>query len=174
MALVSKVYGTGGGDAIDSATTALLEELVDFFPKGKRELLAKALGKLKTLENRAKHGSIAVVERFHRTFKELMRRTIIPEEQSAYEHEAQLIIDWYNEHRPHMTLEGKTPNEVYYLRPAANEQPRFEPRECWPVESPCAKPQVEVDGDPGDAIILELDCLQGRRHLPIIRSRRAA
>ncbi len=41
------------GDAIDSATTALLEELVDFFPKGKRELLAKALGKLKTLENRA-------------------------------------------------------------------------------------------------------------------------
>ncbi len=121
-----------------------------------------------------KHGSIAVVERFHRTFKELMRRTIIPEEQSEYEREAQLIIDWYNEHRPHMTLEGKTPNEVYYSRPAANEQPRFELRERWPVDSPCAKPQVEVDGDPGDAIVLELDCLEGRRHLPIIRSRRAA
>ena len=38
---------------IDAATTALLEELVDFFPKGKREVLAKALAKLKHLENKA-------------------------------------------------------------------------------------------------------------------------
>jgi putative transposase len=121
-----------------------------------------------------KHGSIAVVERFHRTFKELMRRTIIPEEPSQYEREAQLIIDWYNEHRPHTTLEGKTPNEVYFSRPAANEQPRFELRERWPIDSPCAKPQVEVDGEPGDPIVLEFDCLEGRRHLPIIRSRREA
>ena len=39
------------GDAIDLAATALLEELVSFFPKGRRELLAKALGKLKQLES---------------------------------------------------------------------------------------------------------------------------
>ena len=39
------------GDAIDTATTALLEELVSFFPKGRRELLAKALGKLRKLES---------------------------------------------------------------------------------------------------------------------------
>jgi hypothetical protein len=38
------------GDAIDGATTALLEELVGFFPKERRRLLAKALGKLRTLE----------------------------------------------------------------------------------------------------------------------------
>lgn len=41
------------GDAIDGATTALLEELVDFFPKARRRLLAKALGKLKALETMA-------------------------------------------------------------------------------------------------------------------------
>jgi len=41
------------GDAIDLATTALLEELVAFFPLAKRRLLAKALSKLKTLEARA-------------------------------------------------------------------------------------------------------------------------
>ena len=41
------------GDAIDLATTALLEELVAFFPLAKRRLLAKALAKLKTLEARA-------------------------------------------------------------------------------------------------------------------------
>lgn len=41
------------GDAIDHATTALLEELVDFFPSGKRQVLAKALAKLKNLEAKA-------------------------------------------------------------------------------------------------------------------------
>jgi len=38
------------GDAIDGATAALLEELVDFFPSARRRLLAKALGKLKAFE----------------------------------------------------------------------------------------------------------------------------
>ena len=46
------------GDAIDGATTALLEELVDFFPQGKRRVLSKALAKLKHLETAA----LAVVE----------------------------------------------------------------------------------------------------------------
>lgn len=38
------------GDAIDGATNALLEELVDFFPQGRRRVLGKALAKLKKLE----------------------------------------------------------------------------------------------------------------------------
>lgn len=41
------------GDAIDRATTALLEELIDFFPSGKRQVLSKALAKLKTFEQKA-------------------------------------------------------------------------------------------------------------------------
>jgi len=41
------------GDAIDAATTALLEELVDFFPNGKRQILNKALAKLRTFETKA-------------------------------------------------------------------------------------------------------------------------
>ncbi|MDP1798388.1 MAG: hypothetical protein Q8K78_12930 [Planctomycetaceae bacterium] len=39
-----------GGDVLDHATTALLEELVDFFPSGKRTVFRKALEKLKKLE----------------------------------------------------------------------------------------------------------------------------
>lgn len=39
-----------GGDAIDGATTALLEELVDFFPQARRRVLGKALDKLRKLE----------------------------------------------------------------------------------------------------------------------------
>ena len=69
---------------------------------------------------------------------------------------------------------GKTPNEVYHSRPPAHEQPRFEPRRDWPCKSPCAKPQVDVDRKAGDPVIIEIDCHEGRSHLPIIRVRRAA
>jgi hypothetical protein len=41
------------GDAIDLGTQALLEELCDFFPQGRRKLLRKALEKLKRLETLA-------------------------------------------------------------------------------------------------------------------------
>ena len=41
------------GDAIDHATTSLLEELVDFFPKSRRALLSKALAKFRHLETKA-------------------------------------------------------------------------------------------------------------------------
>ena len=42
-----------GGDVLDQATTALLEELVDFFPSGRRAVFRKALEKLKALEQMA-------------------------------------------------------------------------------------------------------------------------
>ncbi len=42
-----------GGDVLDVATTALLEELVDFFPSAKRTVFRKALIKLKQLETLA-------------------------------------------------------------------------------------------------------------------------
>ena len=41
------------GDAIEHATTALLEELVDFFPRDRRRLLGKALEKLNKLNQMA-------------------------------------------------------------------------------------------------------------------------
>ncbi len=121
-----------------------------------------------------KHGSIAIVERFHRTLKGILRLITVPEEQSQFEQEVMLTIDWYNECRPHTTLGGKTPNEVYFSRPAAHEQSRREPRSGWPRGSPCAKPQVDIEGEPGDPIVLEIDCLEGRRHLPVISTHRAA
>jgi hypothetical protein len=38
------------GDSIDHATTALLEDFVDFFPSRKRPAMAKALAKIKQIE----------------------------------------------------------------------------------------------------------------------------
>jgi putative transposase len=121
-----------------------------------------------------KHGSIAVVERFHRTLKEILQLITVPEDQPQFEREVGFLIDWYNECRPHDTLGGRTPNEVYFSRPPANEQPRIEPRRHWPRGSPCAKPQVGIEGEPGDPFIFTIDCHEGRRHLPVIRAHRVA
>lgn len=41
------------GDAVEQATTALLEELADFFPSRRRTLLRKALAKMKRIEDLA-------------------------------------------------------------------------------------------------------------------------
>jgi hypothetical protein len=35
-------------------------------------------------------------------------------------------------------------------------------------------PQVHINGEPGDAIIVEIDFHQGRRHLPVLRACRVA
>jgi hypothetical protein len=40
------------GDALDSATNALLEEIVDFFPKPQRDVLRKALAKGREVQER--------------------------------------------------------------------------------------------------------------------------
>jgi len=42
-----------GGDALDGATAALLEELVDFFPSPRRKVLRKAMDKLGVFQAKA-------------------------------------------------------------------------------------------------------------------------
>jgi putative transposase len=121
------------------------------------------------------HGSIAVIERCIRTLKESLRRlTVIPYSRRAFQRELNLIADWHNEHRPHETLGGRTPNEVYYDRFPAHRRPRYETRERWPRGSPCAKPWALVRGRPGAQLELEVIHHRGRRHLPIIALRRVA
>jgi len=113
-----------------------------------------------------KHGSIAVVERFIRTLKELLREIVVPLDQKKFELELDLIANWYNEHRPHEFHRGATPNEVYHRRFPGNRRPRYEPRACWPRASPCARPWAKLE--------LSVEFLSGRRHLPVITLRRAA
>ncbi len=127
------------------------------------------------LDASGKHGSIAVIDRFIKTLKdEATRRILVPFRRETFRRELILFRDWYNEHRPHMTLEHKTPNEVYFKRRAAHQQPRLEPRQAWPRGSPCAKPQTLVAGKPGDTSTLQVDFHEGRRHLPIVALKRAA
>ncbi len=121
------------------------------------------------------YGSLAVIERFIRTLKdEGLRRILVPLNHRTMRDEVSAILDWYNAHRPHTTLGGRTPDERYRRIPAACRRPRWEPRPHWPADSACACPQAKVRGRPGVHLRLLVDFHQGRKHLPIVTLKRVA
>jgi hypothetical protein len=104
----------------------------------------------------------------------LRQLPLVPMRQKEFREELSLLTDWYNEHRPHMILAGRTPDEVYHNRFPANRKPRYEPRSRWPRGSPCANPWALTRGRPGARLELDLTFLEGRKHLPIVALKRAA
>ncbi len=122
-----------------------------------------------------KHGSIAVIERLIGTIKrEGLAGITIPYGREEMRQLIRSLVGWYNEHRPHTSLKGATPNEIYFKRYPANRKPRIEPRAKWPRGSPCARPHALVAGKPGARFDVEVEHVDGRPQLPIIRLRRAA
>ena len=122
-----------------------------------------------------KKGSLAVVERFILSLKaECIRYISVPFATPALQAELNLYVFWYNHHRPHQAVGGRTPFEVYHGIKPANETLRFEPRQDWPCGSPCAGPQAPPRRPPGLKLDFEVSFLEGRRHLPIVEVRQAA
>jgi transposase InsO family protein len=106
--------------------------------------------------------SIPIVERFIRSMKqECTRRLLVPSSLGAMRREIDLYATWFNNHRPHTTLGGRTPQEVCEARPAKRR--RFEPRPKWP-HGPRRR----------DHLRLAVSYVEGRKHLPVIELRRAA
>jgi hypothetical protein len=99
---------------------------------------------------------------------------LVPLRREAFRRELLELTTWHNAERPHMPLSGQTSDEVHHGRFPANRKPCFEPRPKWPRGSPCAKPWALVKGKPGVQIELDIEFQAGRRHLPIVRVRRAA
>ena len=59
------------------------------------------------------HGSIAIIERFIRSLKsECTRKITVPFRLDRMRHEVACYAAWYNQHRPHTALDGRTPMEV--------------------------------------------------------------
>ncbi len=122
-----------------------------------------------------KYRSIAVVERFIRSMKnESSRRVVVPMQVAKLRAEVSLYFVWFNHHRSHKGLGGRTPDEVYFERPPANEKRRFEPRRDYPRASPCAEPWAKVKGRRGVRLGLKVSYLEGRKHLPIVALQQAA
>ena len=119
--------------------------------------------------------SLAVVERCILTVKQMLKQLpLVPLHREAFRREVIAIGEWYNQHRPHMTLGGKTPNEVYQGRFPANRRPRIEPRPHWPRGSPCAEPWALIGGNPGQRFATTVSFHKKRRQLPVVTLKRAA
>src|SRR6516162_3447908 len=122
-----------------------------------------------------KYGSIAFVERLIQTLKrDCTRRLIVPYSDAAMKTELLPFQSWYNRYRPHETLRGAGPDEVYARVAAACAKPRFEPRGKWPARSPCAAPRAKIDGRRGARLELHVSYVEGRRHMPIVELERVA
>ncbi len=123
-----------------------------------------------------KHGSIAVIERFIRTFKgEGLRKLIpLPLGEAELNREIRLYVQWFNGHRAHTALNGATPDERYRRIAAACRRPRLEPGPRWPRDSLCAEPQAKVRGELGAKFALHVEFLAGRKHLPVVSLKRVA
>ena len=122
-----------------------------------------------------KYGSIAIVERLIRTIKsECTRKLLIPYRRERFRRELSLFVNWYNGDRPSEALDGRTPNEIYQGLAPACLAPRFEPRRHWPRGSPCAAPRTGIRGRRGVRLDLAVSYSAGRKHLPIVKLKRAA
>jgi putative transposase len=107
--------------------------------------------------------SICIIERFIRSLKqECTRRLLVTFSHGAMRSELEAYATWYNRHRPHVTLGGRTPHEVFAELPLPRR--RYETRPRWP-----GRGARIVKG-----LQLAVGHVAGRRHLPIIELRRVA
>jgi putative transposase len=120
-----------------------------------------------------RHGSIAVEERFIRTLKEEgLAREIVPLRHTAFCASLARLEDWYNEVRPHSSMGGATPDEVFHGRRPANRRRRFEPRARYPAKGVCAAPWAPARAKIGARLDLVATPFRGARHLAQVELRR--
>jgi transposase InsO family protein len=118
------------------------------------------------------HGSIAVLERFFRSLKTEMLRRLpwVPMSKKRLTEEVAAYMGWYDLHRPHQGLCGRTPFELRTGTEPARER-RLEPRPAYPIDQRHDLPKGRrVKGE----LIVVVDHFEGRSHLPIVSLREAA
>jgi transposase InsO family protein len=121
-----------------------------------------------------RHGSIAVEERFIRTLKEEgLAHELVPLQHRAFCASLARLEDWYNEVRPHASMGGATPDELFHGRRPANRRRRFEPRARYPARGACAAPWVQARAKIGARLDLVATPFRGARHLAQVEIRRA-
>jgi transposase InsO family protein len=121
-----------------------------------------------------KKGSIAVVERFILSMKaEGLTQVIVPIRIQAMIAQVQAYAGWYNAHRPHTALGGRTPDEVFGGITSERERPRLEKQ--YPLGRPPARAAPKaLRGKRGVKLELVVTHHDDRSHLPVVELRRAA
>jgi putative transposase len=110
--------------------------------------------------------SLGIVERFIRSMnQECFRRLLVPMTVGGMLGELRCYATWFNDHRPHTTLDGRTPREVFIGR--TRRRRRIETRPRWPHQPRGHSPH-------GERLALDVGYIAGRKHLPVIELRRAA
>jgi len=110
-----------------------------------------------------KRGSIAVIERFHRTLKEeMLRDVLVPYATKDLRQELAVGIGRYHGHRPHMALEGRTPREAYRSTSSGRKR------------GGGALARTARGGTADKGVRLRVPLMEGRKHLPVVRLERAA
>jgi len=123
-----------------------------------------------------KHHSIALTERMIKSVKYLWTNLIIVSVVRAkFQEQLEIFRTWHNSERPHSSMAGRTPDEVYFDVKEPNIlKPRFEPRPNCPAKCLGAKPHVPaIRGSPGDPIqirvrFLDEEAGQHSRRLPVV------
>ena len=112
------------------------------------------------------HGSIAVIERFIRSFKdECIRFISVPLVLDDFRKEIELYTLWYNMHRPHEYLKDLTPLVKYNTAPLTDSLCSGESARGGNHEPP------KTYHNPPH---LDVAFLEGRRHLPVVSLKNAA
>ena len=75
---------------------------------------------------------------------------------------------WYNDHRPHASLDGRTPREMLDAAPPPHERARIEPRVRYPIGR---GPPARRARGPLELVVANVG---GFRELPTVRLREAA
>ena len=102
------------------------------------------------------YGSIAMIERLMRSIKdECTRRILVPLREDDIRKEITLYTDWYNQHRPHQSLGGRIPMDIYFG-----------------IEEDIVS--FETRGENAISIRLAVTHIESRGHLPVVELKRAA
>lgn len=114
-----------------------------------------------------RHGSIATIERFWGSMKrECLRRLVVPGSARAFGRELETYVEWYNVHRPHAGLLGRTPDEVRRRKKGSVDRRVLEPRARMPIARTGRKRVGPLE--------LVVEQRLGGAELPVVRLRHAA
>ena len=114
-----------------------------------------------------RHGSIAIIERFHRTLKEQgLRKILIPYAIEDFQGELDVFTSWYNSVRPHSALQAATPDEIFSGSSPPLSRTRIEVRPKYPISADALASGTVVRLE---TVRLEAASFQRRKHLPDVK-----